>query len=190
MASVGFKQIIFAEYDKDGAVKETFEVNSEKGGAIEAKLSGIGATLNTTWASDGQFYVSAQGTSSPKLSLGIADLYPELYQSMTGAEVNEQGFTVIGNKTRPPYMGVVLVTADKDGNDLFIGLAKGKFTAPDEELKTSEDKGAELQTDSVEGDFVSRGSDGLVVSKATTATEGVTLEAFKDFIFGAATAGK
>lgn len=180
----------FAQLDKDDKVVKEFEVNAAQGGAIGAKLTGIGATNNTVFASNGAFYVAAQGVSSPKLALDIADLYPELYKAMTGSATTDEGYVTIGTDTKPAYMSIVLETNDKDGNSLYIGLMKGKFTAPDEELKTAEDKGVELQTDSVEGDFVARSKDGLVVAKASTATEGVTLEAFKEFVFGGKAAGK
>lgn len=190
MATVGFKAIHLAQLGKDDEVVKEFEVNAAQGGAIGAKVTGMGATPNIVYASDVPFHVSAQGVSSPKLALDIADLYMELSIGMTGAEKTKDGIITIGANTKPPYMSVVLVTTDKDGNDLFIGLMKGKFTAPDEELKTSEDKGVELQTDAVEGDFIARSSDALVYAKASTATDGVTLEAFKAFVFGGATTGK
>lgn len=190
MATVGFKAIHLAELGKDDKVVKEFEVSAAKGGSIGAKIAGIGATANTVYASNVPFYVSAQGVSSPKLTLDIADLYPELAAAMTGAKTTKEGFVTIGADTKPPYMSVVLETNDKDGNSLFIGLMKGKFTAPDEELKTAEDKGVELQTDSVEGDFIARSADALVYAKASTATASVTLEAFKEFVFGGKAAGK
>lgn len=185
MATVGFDAIYVATYDKQEKFEQEFPIDATQGGAVSAKITGVGATTNTVFASDVPFYVAAKGTSSPKAELGIADLYSECYDAITGADVTEDGFTILGSDTMPPYAGIVCVTHDKEGNQLFIGMPKGKFSAPDDELKSGEDKGVELQTDTIEGNFVNavRGGKNAAYIKGSTKDPNMTLEKFKAFVF-------
>ncbi|MCU2257744.1 phage tail protein [Enterococcus faecalis] len=188
MATVGFERAIVGVHEKNTdseKVTQEFNIDSKQGGTIDAKISGLAAASNTTFASDGAFHVSAVGSGSPKCAFQVADLYPELYDAITGAEKTPQGYTALGKNTRPPYVSIIFISHDKDGNEIYIALLKGKFGAPDEELKTAEDKGSELQTDSIEGNFVNRGLDGYayVKAKAEPNDNGQALKEFKAFVF-------
>ena len=61
-----------------------------------------------------------------------------------------------------------------------MGLVKGKFSHPDINMKTAEDKGVELQTDSIEGEFISD-ERGYVYLTAVESDE-MTLQKFKDLV--------
>ncbi|EIT85908.1 phage major tail protein [Fictibacillus macauensis ZFHKF-1] len=182
MATVGFEKAYIGILDKDGYATKVHEINAMEGGAIDAKISGLGAAMNTTYASNVPFHVSAQGTSNPKVDLSVADLPSKVYTDIMGAEKGEDGIIKIGAKTRPPYVALILKSADKDGNGLYLGFTKGKFTQDGGELKTQEDKGVELQTDSITGEFIARGSDEYVFGKGSTADPGFTPEKFKQWI--------
>jgi hypothetical protein len=162
MATVGFESVIFGvKTGADGTLKELV-ADKSKGGAIEAKITGLGATSNTTHASNVPFFIASKGVSSPKVTLDV------------------DGVNVIGSETEAPYVSVVMVTANKEGKRLFMGLTKGKFSHPDIDMKTAEDKGVELQTDSIEGEFISDGR-GYVFMTAVESTD-MTLQKFKDLV--------
>jgi phi13 family phage major tail protein len=181
MATLGFESVMFGIMDENENTTQVYTIDAQKGGTIEAKISGLGATMNTVYASNIPFYVSAQGVSSPKLDLDIADIPEDVLNEITGVLV-ENGIAKIGSKTQPPYVAVILKTSGANGDDIYIGLTKGKFGYPELDLKTAEDKGVELNTDSISGEFIAR-SDTFVYAKGRTSQQGFTPESFKQFIF-------
>lgn len=180
MATVGFESVIFGvKTGADGTLKELV-ADKSKGGAIEAKITGLGATSNTTYASNVPFFIASKGVSSPKVTLDVADLMDNgIYSEIIGAKTVD-GVNVIGSETEAPYVSVVMITANKEGKRLFMGLTKGKFSHPDIDMKTAEDKGVELQTDSIEGEFISD-ERGYVYLTAVE-SETMTLQKFKDLV--------
>ncbi|UBX38224.1 major tail protein [Enterococcus lactis] len=185
MATVGFESVIFGvKTGADGTLKELV-ADKSKGGAIEAKITGLGATSNITHASNVPFFIASKGVSSPKVTLDVADLMDNgIYSEIIGAKTVD-GVNVIGSETEAPYVSVVMVTANKEGKRLFMGLAKGKFSHPDINMKTAEDKGVELQTDSIEGEFISD-ERGYVFMTAVE-SETMTLAKFKNLVNNVAT---
>lgn len=181
MATLGFDQVQIGIMDDQENVTNVHTIDAKAGGAIEAKLSGLGATMNTVYASNVPFFVSAQGVSSPKLELDVADIPEEALNEITGAVV-ENGIAKIGANTVPPYVAVILKAKGANGDDIFVGLTKGKFAYPDLDLKTGDDKGVELSTDTISGEFIAR-SDSFVYAKGRTSQTGFTEEEFKSFIF-------
>lgn len=180
MATVGFETVIFGvQSKKEDTIKELV-ADKSAGGAIEAKITGLGATSNTIFASNVPFFIASKGVSSPKVTLDVADLMDNgIYQEIIGAE-DVEGANVIGAETEAPYTSLVMITSNKEGKRLFMGMTKGKFSHPDLDLKTGEDKGVELQTDSIEGDFISD-SRGYVYLVAVESEE-MTLEKFKGLV--------
>lgn len=185
MATVGFESIKIGILDDNEKVIQSFDINASKGGAINAKFSGLGATMKKTFASNVPFYVAAQGVSDAKLELQIADIPEDALAAITGATENDNGITVIGSETRPPYVAVMCKTASKEGGDIYVSMLKGKFSYPETELKTNEDQGPDLQTDTISGDFVARNSDSAVYAKGRSDAEGFTKEAYETFVFPA-----
>jgi len=181
MATLGFESVMFGVMDENENTTEVYTIDAQKGGAIEAKLSGLGANMNTIYASNIPFYVSAQGVSSPKLDLDIADIPEDVLNAITGVTV-ENGIAKLGSNTRPPYVAVILKAKGAQGDDIYIGLTKGKFGYPDLDLKTGDDKGVELSTDSITGEFIAR-SDTFVYAKGRTSDQNFQFDTFKQFIF-------
>ncbi|EME3492355.1 phage tail protein [Enterococcus faecium] len=185
MATVGFESVIFGVKTGVGGTLKELVVDKSKGGAIEAKITGLGATSNTTYASNVPFFIASKGVSSPKVTLDVADLMDNgIYSEIIGAKTVD-GVNVIGSETEAPYVSVVMVTANKEGKRLFMGLTKGKFSHPDIDMKTAEDKGVELQTDSIEGEFISD-ERGYVYLTAVE-SETMTLAKFKNLVNNVAT---
>ena len=103
-----------------------------------------------------------------------------LYQALLGIE-EVDGISVIGADTQAPYTSVVMVTESKEGVPMFMGLSKGRFSAPDIEMGTSEDKGQEIKTDTVEGSFIADDR-GYVFMSGVDDGETTDLEKFKAFV--------
>lgn len=73
MATVGFESVIFGVKTGVGGTLEELVADKSKGGAIEAKITGLGATSNTTYASNVPFFIASKGVSSPKVTLDVAE---------------------------------------------------------------------------------------------------------------------
>lgn len=182
MASVGFDGIAVGIHDGDTEViKEVIEVATDAG-AIEAQISGLGAQMNTTYANNVPFYVSAVGTGTPELTLQVADLGSEVVSKILGVEYKD-GIERLGAKTEAPYISIVLKSKSRTGSDLYIALLKGKMAYPEQNLATSTDSGAELNTDEITGTFQARRLDSLVFVKARSDNQGFTKEAFDKLVF-------
>lgn len=180
MATRGFESIIFGvKNDKDDSIEELI-ADKTAGGAIDAKITGLGATSNTVYASNVPFDIVSKGVSAPKVALSVADLMDNgIYQKVIGSKTVE-GANVVGSDTEAPYLSLIMITNNRAGSRMFMGFTKGKFSHPDLDLKTSEDKGEELQTDSIEGDFIAD-SRGHVFFTAVESEE-MTLEKFKGLV--------
>lgn len=184
MATIGFQEVHFAVLDDNEQVTETFVVNAKKGGAINMKFSGLSPQNNVVYASDGPFHIASSGTSSPKAEIGIADLPPELEEAISGATKNADGIVTVGKNTTPPYVAVFGKTKGLKGDDIYMGLTKAKFGLPDgAELSTTEDKGPEVNTDTLSGEGVDRGLDDVAFAKGRTADTDFTYEKYRQFMF-------
>lgn len=181
MATLGFEQVMIGIMDKDENVTKVHTIDAKNGGTIEGKIGGLAPSMNVTYASNVPFFVSAVGTGQPQLDLDVADLPDEVVADITGATV-ENGITKIGATTVAPYVAVILKAKGASGDDVFVSLLKGKFGHPDLDLKTGDDKGQELSTDSLSGQFIAR-EDGLVYAKGRTGAADFTFEEFKAFVF-------
>jgi phi13 family phage major tail protein len=189
MASVGFTDAKIAVLDENEAVIGTpLIVDKQDGGAMEANITGLGANRNVVYASNVPFYVSAQGTGEPQLEFSVADLSDDILEQVLGEVTNEQGISLVGQDTKPPFVAVILHSADKDGNDLYFGLLKGKFAYPDNDLKSNDNSGATLQTDKITGSFVARGLDGYVQARGRSNRPVFTYATFEQFVFHQASA--
>ncbi len=187
MATLGFQKVHIGIFDETETITKVHVLDAQEGGAISAKVSGLGAPMNTVWASDVPFYVDASGTGQPTLELNIADIPEDVLNEITGAKV-ENGIAKIGANTTPPYVAVILETKGTKSDTIYISLLKGVFSYDEVNLATGEDKGKELQTDTITGNFVARSSDALVYAKGRTSTQSFTEEAFKTFVFPGYTA--
>ncbi|MDD0822659.1 MULTISPECIES: major tail protein [Bacillus] len=182
MASIGFDGIQVGIHEGDTEiVKEVIDITTEAG-AIEAQISGLGAQMNTTYANNVPFYVSAVGTGTPELTLQVADLGSEVVNKILGVTY-ENGIEKLGANTEAPYISIVLKSKARSGADLYIALLKGKMAYPDQNLATSTDSGAELNTDEITGTFQARKLDKQVLFKARSDNEGFTKEEFDRLVF-------
>lgn len=190
MATLGFEEVIIGIHEGDTeTIKKEYVINATVGGAIEAKVSGLQAEVNTLYASNVPFFASSIGTGTPKLDLDTADLSDEIVAALSGATV-EKGIIKLTAKSAAPYVSVILKAQGLHGDDIYIALPKGKFGHPDgANLKSAEDKGQEPDTSdgSLSGSFVARKSDGLVYAKGRTSVTEFTFAEFKELIMPLAT---
>lgn len=182
MATLGFKKIRIGILDDEEKVTKVYEMDAKKGGAIEAKITGLAPETTKLPASNVNFYVSSSGTGDTKLSLGIADLQDDALAAIVGAQV-DKGIMKIDDKTKAPYVAVILETEGLNNEPIYIALTKGKFSRDGDELKTGDSKGKEVNTDSLEGEFISRGFDGLVYAKGRQKAVEFDYKEFEALIF-------
>lgn len=58
------------------------------------------------YASNVAYYVAQKGTGSVELSLSILDMTEALAAELLGRKENEDGITLVGSDTTPPYAGI------------------------------------------------------------------------------------
>lgn len=165
MATVGFKSVMIGIFDELEKITKIHTIDAKEGGSIDLKISGLAPQLTTVYASDSPFFVGGKGSSAPKAEIGIFDLPDECFRDVTGAEL-VNGMTRYTSESRPPYVSILGQMEGPNNEDLYVALAKGKLTQDSFEAKTAEDKGVEVSTDTLSGDFVARKSDKLIYTKS------------------------
>lgn len=191
MATVGFNSVRIAVLDANekSLPSKTYTIDKTAGGAIEGAVTGLAAAQNVVYASNVPFYVSSKGAGDVKLALTVADLEGlpagALDDILGRTQDPATKISTVGQDTEAPYCAVELITQDKDGNDLYVGLLKGKFSFDGDDPKSTDNNGAVLSSDVLNGSFVSR-SDGKVYAKGRE-VDGVTQTVFENYIFPAAT---
>lgn len=154
--TIGFRRAEFFIFDKDDEVTSTYMVEGKanKGGTVEASISGLSAEAVKVYASNLAYYVAQRGTGSVELSLSVLDITEELSNALLGREANEDGIVLVGTDTEPPYAGVMMETQALNGEPIFFALLKGKFRLDEQNLATNEDELSEPEADELEGQFV------------------------------------
>ncbi|HEK9733589.1 TPA: phage tail protein, partial [Streptococcus equi subsp. equi] len=98
----------------------------------------------------------------------------------------EDGIEKYNKELTPNDVACMFRTSDENGKAIWIGLLKGKFNIPGMEMQTKE--GApDPKSDTVTGNFVSRGKEGDVIVIGRESASGFKLEKFKEFVFAGAT---
>ena len=158
--TIGFRRAEFFIFNKDDEVKSTYMVEGKanKGGTVEASISGLSAEAVKVYASNLAYYVAQRGTGSVELSLSVLDITEELSNALLGREANKDGIVLVGTDTEPPYAGVMMETQALNGEPIFFALLKGKFRLDEQNLATNEDELQEPEPDELEGQFVADGN--------------------------------
>lgn len=160
--TIGFKRASFYIYDQKDAIDTkvnegkpfVVEGAANKGGTVEASISGLSAEAKKVYASNIAYYIAQRGTGSLELSLSVLDMTEELTSALLGRKANEDGIVMIGDKTEPPYAGVLLEANALDGQPVFFALLKGKFRLDEQNLSTNEDEVSDPEPDELEAQFV------------------------------------
>ncbi|MCY8718442.1 major tail protein [Bacillus sp. S10C12M] len=176
MAKTGLSGIKYAEL-----VDEKASAIVDMPGAIEAKLD-VSSEITPLWADDGIYAVKSTGVSETKLELNVADLTTEMKRTLLGVKVVD-GIEEYHKDMEPPYVCITWRQKHHDKGYVYYALLKGKFGIPSVEGKTKEDK-VDYQTDTIEGQFLPRKSDGLVFLIGYDQNDGFTLEKFYQRAYG------
>ena len=176
MAKTGLSGIKYAEL-----VDEKASAIVDMPGAIEAKLD-VSSELSPLYADDGIFAVKSTGVSETKLELNVADLTTEMKRTLLGVKVVD-GIEEYHKDMEPPYVCITWRQKHHEKGYVYYALLKGKFGIPSVEGKTKEDK-VDYQTDTIEGQFLPRKSDGLVFLIGYDQNDGFTLEKFYERAYG------
>ncbi|MCY8473291.1 major tail protein [Bacillus halotolerans] len=176
MAKTGLSGIKYAEL-----VDEKASAIVDMPGAIEAKLD-VSSELSPLYADDGIFAVKSTGVSETKLELNVADLTTEMKRTLLGVKVVD-GIEEYHKDMEPPYVCITWRQKHHEKGYVYYALLKGKFGIPSVEGKTKEDK-VDYQTDTIEGQFLPRKSDGLVFLIGYNQNDGFTLEKFYQRAYG------
>ncbi|MEC1646603.1 MULTISPECIES: major tail protein [Bacillus] len=176
MAKTGLSGIKYSELVDEKASKI-----EDMPGAIEAKLD-VSSELTPLYADDGIFAVKSTGVSETKLELNVADLTTEMKRTLLGVKVVD-GIEEYHKDMEPPYVSITWRQKHHEKGYVYYALLKGKFGIPSVEGKTKEDK-VDYQTDTIEGQFLPRKSDGLVFLIGYDQNDGFTLEKFYQRAYG------
>ncbi|KAF2424049.1 MULTISPECIES: major tail protein [Bacillus subtilis group] len=176
MAKTGLSGIKYAEL-----VDEKASAIVDMPGAIEAKLD-VSSEITPLWADDGIYAVKSTGVSETKLELNVADLTTEMKRTLLGVKVVD-GIEEYHKDMEPPYVCITWRQKHHEKGYVYYALLKGKFGIPSVEGKTKEDK-VDYQTDTIEGQFLPRKSDGLVFLIGYDQNDGFTLEKFYQRAYG------
>ena len=124
-----------------------------------------------------------QSTGSTTVEMEMRALSPEAIEALFGITLDAEGLQKYKSSTFAPWVAMSFVGHKNNKSLRHVGLLKGKFTIPDDELKTKEDK-VDFQTVKLEGEFVPRDEDDVykVVADEDAAT--FNQDAFFKFVYG------
>lgn len=77
-----------------------------------------------------------------------------LTADLLGRTQNDDGITILGSDTEPPYAGVLLESSTLNNEPIFFALLKGKFRLDEQSLSTNEEELSEPEADELEGQFI------------------------------------
>lgn len=167
--TIGFKRAVFAQLDETDQVIQdkifTVEGLDGKGATKEATISGLSPEGVKVHGSDVAYYVSQQGVGDVAIDFTIFDLPEELINTVTGHSKHADGFTVMGKKSKPAYMAVLLESEDANGEPVMLAGLKGKMTMGDISLKTKESGAYEPESETMKMSCVAN-ADGNTIGKA------------------------
>lgn len=180
----GLRDFQYAVLDEKDQVKDKEGGIKSLPGMKSAKLD-ITNELVTVAADDGPYVVLSGGITETKLEIEVLDLTSDARQDFFGIKA-EKGIEKYNKELTPNDVACMFRTSDENGKAIWVGLLKGKFNIPGMEMQTKE--GApDPKSDTVTGNFVSRGKDGDVILIGRESAGDFELKKFKEFVFAGAT---
>lgn len=162
MSLVGFKQVKIGILGEDDKVTKTFTINGEtnKGATVDIEINGFDIEPITQYGSDVAYYVLSQGATELDVNMSVLDLPDEVLNAVLGQVEGEDGISWSGENTIAPYVALLAQSQDPQGNDVYFGLPKGKFSTESVKANTKEKDPKELEADALKGKFVTKQIDG------------------------------
>lgn len=180
----GLRDFQYAVLDEKDQVKDKERGIKSLPGMKSAKLD-ITNELVTVAADDGPYVVLSGGITETKLEIEVLDLTSDARKDFFGIN-EENGIEKYNKELTPNDVACMFRTSDENGKAIWIGLLKGKFNIPGMEMQTKE--GApDPKSDTVTGNFVSRGKEGDVIVIGRESASDFKLETFKKLVFAGAT---
>lgn len=154
MATTGLRDLYFAD------VTEAPDTGIETIGTPE-RFAGVINTKITYETADGKLYSDdkvaevVSEITGGKVEIEIDDLTEANHAKLSGSESDAGGGVFIGSDDNAPYfvVGMRSKKAGSSGKFRYIWLYKVKFSVPDIELATKQDK-IEFKTPTLKGSFV------------------------------------
>lgn len=151
--TVGFKRSTVGVFDSEGISTEkiyTIEGKQNKGGTIEASISGISPEAIKVFASDIAYYISQKGVGDLKCELSAIDIPVDVQAAILGWLKDQvTGIIQVGDTTEPPYTSLVLESVTALGDPVAFALYKGRFSLDEINLKTREEGAYEPEAEKI-----------------------------------------
>jgi phi13 family phage major tail protein len=153
---VGLKDLYYAIQTKDDSTSVAYSVPVKIAGAINAKSAPSSESL-TVYADDGPSeQLNQLGTIA--LDLETKDLPLDVQAALLGHSI-VGGVLIKKDTDIAPYVAIGYRSTKSNGKSRFMWLLKGKFSLPEDEDRTKEDKPA-FQSAKISGVFMKRDYDG------------------------------
>ena len=158
MATVGLKNLYYAELEQDDSTGVSYKTPARIGGAIQVDINPQIET-NTIYADDAPF-ATASSMKEITVNIETADIAPSVVAALGGHTYD----TVTGAVTykasdSPPYVAIMGESEKHDGKTRYFKLFKGKFNETQETINTKGES-VEFTTPKLAGSFVARENDG------------------------------
>ena len=134
MPRIGVDKLFFALVTSDTTASAVYGAPKQLPG-----VSSIGYKPNSQvvkyFADDGVYAVS-HGDGGVEVEIKVADLLPEDYATLIGAQISSTGVVEEYNKETPPEVAIGYRSLKSNGYYRYEWLMKGQFSKPDQESAT------------------------------------------------------
>ena len=191
MTKVSFKRMRIGIHSDVNTVqaKDIFVIEGKEneGATVNAEITGLASEPVKVYGSDIAYYVMQKGTGDVAVNLGILDMPSEVHNKIAGYKTTEEGFSLIGEDTEPPYCSIILESSDLRGNPVLLGFFKGKFTYSETSLNIKTGEQTEPEPDGYTFNAIASDLDGerkgnTVVTYFATSKDDANIAAFKKFV--------
>ena len=158
MATVGLKNLFYAECIKDNEDTLTYGTPARIGKAIQVDINPQFAK-NTLYADDAPF-ATASSMTEITVTIDVADIPASVVAALGGHSYDSSnGAITYKADDTPPYVAIIGESEKHDGSTRYFKLLKGKFNETQETIQTKGEN-VEFTTPKLEGSFVAREHDG------------------------------
>lgn len=154
--SIDLKDLYYAPLTQDDGSAVAYGAMTKISGAIKAKITPKSDALKVY--SDGVLSDSIDYISSIEVELNLSDLDMPTQAALLGHTITG-GVVKINKEDQAPWVGIAFRAMKSNKKWRYMKLLKGKFTLPDDETQTREDK-LTAQTATIKGTFTFRVYDG------------------------------
>ncbi len=151
MTAVGFKRLRIGVHTETNKVTPekiyVVEGKQDEGATVSAEITGLSAEPLKVYGSDIAYLVMQKGVGDVAVNFGILDMLETVSDEILGYKKSVDGFSLIGESTKAPYVSLILESEDLRGNPVMVGFFKGKFSKGDMAFNTKTGEQAEPEPD-------------------------------------------